>query len=53
MTNVRININDLVRACRALHDVRVVAAGSMYATLELDDVGRATLSRHNVNWNFD
>lgn len=53
MANVRININDLVRACRVLHDVRVVAAGSMYVTLELDAAGRETLSDYHIKWYFD
>ena len=53
MRNIRIAIEDLVRACRALGEVRVIAAGSMYATLELDDIGCAQLSKRNIHWNFD
>jgi hypothetical protein len=50
MRNVRIRIEDLIRACRDLGEVRVVAAGSMYATLETEEEQRNKLS---VSWVFD
>ena len=53
MENVRILIADLIMACRLLGDVHVVAAGSMYATLETSDEQRDTLSRYRVSWIID
>lgn len=50
MRNVRIKIGDLVQACRDLGEVKVVAAGSMYATLETNEEQRNKLS---VSWDFD
>lgn len=53
MANVRIAIGDLSRACLALHEVKVEAAGSLYATLLCDDAMRATLTQANITWAFD
>jgi hypothetical protein len=53
MTNIRILIGDLVAACRVLGDVRVIAAGSMYATLELDEIGTAQLTKSKIGWTLD
>lgn len=50
MKNVRIQIKDLIQACRDLGEVKVVAAGSMYATLETSHEQRVKLS---VSWDFD
>lgn len=51
--NVRINIRDLIDVCLALGEVRVVAAGCMYATLETTEAMRALLTRSLVSWQFD
>jgi hypothetical protein len=51
--NIRIDIRDLVDACRALGEVRVVAAGCMYATLETDEAMRALLTRSLISWQID
>jgi len=53
MRNVRIVITDLVAACRALGEVRVVAAGSLYATLRLDEIDCARLTKAQIVWTFD
>ncbi|AHJ10726.1 hypothetical protein P106B_43 [Rhizobium phage vB_RglS_P106B] len=53
MKNVRIMIDDLIRACRALGEVHVVAAGSLYATLEIDETDRIALSSVGISWTFD
>jgi hypothetical protein len=51
--DIRINIGDLVAACRALHEVKVLAAGSLYATLQYDpSIGRR-LAAAKVQWTFD
>lgn len=50
MKNVRIQIKDLIQACRDLGEVKVVAAGSMYATLETTKEQRGKIS---VTWEFD
>lgn len=53
MKDIRILIGDLVRACLALHEVKVVAAGSMYATLECDFAMAQKLSLANIHWSYD
>lgn len=53
MENVRILIGDLTNACIALCDVHVIAAGSMYATLECDMQMRDILSKAGIHWSFD
>jgi hypothetical protein len=53
MKNVRIAIQDLIEACRTLGEVRVVAAGSMFATLETDEIARKQLVKANIDWSFD
>ncbi len=53
MKDVRIWIGDLVAACRELGEVRVVAAGAMYATLRCNKSMRKRLSCAGVNWVFD
>jgi hypothetical protein len=50
MKNIRIKIGDLIRACRDLGEVKIVAAGSMYATLETNEEQRDRIS---VSWVFD
>lgn len=51
--NVRIFIQDLIYACRALGEVHVVAAGSLYATLNLSDAQVLQLSREGIQWSYD
>jgi len=51
--NTRIDITDLERACVYLGDVRVVAAGSMYATLETDQYARFTLTKAGIRHALD
>lgn len=51
--NLRVAIGDLARACRALGEVKVEAAGSMWATLAVDHAGRAKLVAAGVPWTFD
>lgn len=51
--NVRILINDLVGAARALYQFKVVAAGYAYATLELSEDQVTILSKHNITWQYD
>lgn len=54
--NIRVLIGDLARAaCAAcvVGDVKIVAAGSMYATLELSQEQAHALSRSGVSWSFD
>lgn len=51
--NIRILINDLIAAARVLHEFKVLAAGSMYATLELNDVQMRKLSAANIFWTID
>lgn len=53
MKNVRIDINDLIKACRRLGEVKVVAAGSMYATLECDLSMQSQLTMGGILWAFD
>lgn len=53
MENIRISINDLTSACRVLGDVHVIAAGSMYATLECTDEMCMRLSKAKINWILD
>lgn len=53
MTDIRISINDLVAACRVLGECRVLAAGSLYATLYLDVKDCERLSKHQIAWSFD
>lgn len=53
MRNIRILIGDLTAACRALGTVRVVAAGSMYATLELDAMALMDLTERGIGWSLD
>lgn len=50
MRNVRIQIKNLIQVCRDLGEVKVVAAGSMYATLETTEEQRDKIS---VTWDFD
>lgn len=51
--NVRILIIDLIIAARALHEFRLLAAGSTYATLELTEEQRERLSQARVEWSYD
>lgn len=51
--NIRIFITDLIEACQTLGEVRVVAAGFMYATIECDDVMLQQLSKKHIHWSFD
>lgn len=53
MKNIRISINDLISACRVIGEVRVMAAGSLYATLEVDDVACRQLTKANISWALD
>lgn len=53
MRNIRILIGDLVASCRALGEVRVLAAGELYATLELDAIALIRLTESGINWSFD
>lgn len=51
--NVRIHIEALTRACRALGEVKVVAAGTRFATLECDENMRLALAKADVDWRYD
>lgn len=51
--NVRIDIGYLTRACIALGEVHVVAAGTYYATLRLRPTELETLTKNNISWMFD
>ena len=51
--HIRISINDLTAACRALGEVRVLAAGSMYATLHLNAEQLAKLCDAQISWGLD
>lgn len=51
--NTRLDIADLERACVCLGEVRVLAAGSMYATIETDAYMRSTLVKHGVRFTED
>ena len=53
MRNYRILIQDLIAAARALHEVKIVAAGSMYATLECDSPMLQKLSAAGIFWTED
>lgn len=53
LIDTRISINDLVAACRVLGEVRVLAAGSLYATLATDFYDRERLTKAGVPWAFD
>lgn len=53
MELIRISIGDLVEACRVLGEVRVMAAGSIYATLLCDDDMRGIITRAKISWCFD
>lgn len=46
--NSRIMIIDLVRVCQWLGEVRVIAAGAMYATIETDDIQRTQLTKRGI-----
>lgn len=55
--NVRILITDLVEVCKHLNAsgtiVRVVASGSMYATLSTSDKQRRILAKSKFIWQMD
>ena len=51
--SIRIGIQDLTAACRALGEVRVLAAGSMYATLHLNAEQLAKLCDAQISWGLD
>ena len=51
--DTRILLIDLIIAARALHEFRVVAAGSMYATLALTSEQRRRLTEARVAWMLD
>lgn len=51
--NVRIGISDLSRAARALGECHLVAAGSMWATLDLNFNQIKTLTENNIGWSYD
>lgn len=51
--NVRIDIQDLIKVARLLGEFKTVAAGSLYATLELPVEQRRILSKQNIVWSFD
>lgn len=51
--DIRISIHDLVAACRALGECTVLAAGSMYATLSLDQRDCRRLTYAGIDWQFD
>ncbi|AGR48029.1 hypothetical protein PHIM7_307 [Sinorhizobium phage phiM7] len=53
MYEVRINIADLTAACIALYSVKVLAAGSLYATLECDEVALRRLTKAGIIWTLD
>lgn len=52
-TNIRVPIGQLVAACRTLGEVRVMAAGSLYATLQADEEGMKQLTKAGITWAFD
>lgn len=51
--SIRIPINSLVQACRVIGEVRVLAAGSMYATLDLDETACRQLTKAGISWSYD
>jgi len=53
MKNIRILIRDLNEACIALGEVKVVAAGVMYATIECSAAMCQTLTEARIDWSFD
>ncbi len=50
MTNIRIDIDDLIRAARCLHEFKVVAAGEFWATIESTDEHRRALVKAGIQW---
>jgi len=53
MENIRIRIRDLPDAARALGEFKIVAAGSMYATLFLTSEQCLQLSKARIYWSID
>jgi hypothetical protein len=53
LMSVRILIDDLPAAARALRDFRVLAAGWLYATLETTARQRLNLTKAHVQWTWD
>lgn len=53
LIDTRISIHDLVFACKILGEVRVLAAGSLYATLATDFYDRQRLTASGIPWTFD
>lgn len=55
MRYVRILINDLTKACVALGECHVVAAGSMYAAFWFEDAEAdcERLTKAGIHWSFD
>jgi hypothetical protein len=53
MANVLVSINDLVKTCQLLNEVRVIAAGCTYATLKLSDKKIKELAKSDIQWWFD
>ena len=51
--NIRVSVNDLTAACRALGEVHVLAAGSMYATLHLNSEQLGKLIEAKISWGLD
>lgn len=49
----RILVIDLIIAARALHEFRLLASGSLHATLDLTEEQRARLSEAGVEWSYD
>ena len=50
---IRIDIHDLTAACRTLQEVRVLAAGSKYATLFLNSEQLGKLIEAKISWGLD
>lgn len=48
--DTRLLIGELTRACVILGEVRVKAAGSIYATIETDEIARKQLTSAKITW---
>ena len=53
MRNTRIGVGDLIKAIQVLNGCKVVAAGSMYATLEISAKARQRLTLAGIDWTYD
>lgn len=51
--NVRIAIEQLTTVCRMFGECKIVAAGSLYFTVECNDAMKRNLTTNNISWTLD